>query len=495
MPPFALSDKIKKILWASLAFMLGVRVLGNFLVPLTDQTEARYGEIARKMLETGDWITPQHAYGVPFWGKPPLSFWLSALSMKVFGVNEFAARLPSLLLGLGMLGLVWHWVKKVRDSDCALLAVVVLASTAQFFVVGGTVMTDSSLVFCSTLAMVAFWQALHGEGKKAGVLWGWAFFAALGVGLLAKGPLVGVLTFLPIIPWVIMRKNWAQVWRRLPWLGGTLLMLAISVPWYVLAENKTPGFLKYFIIGEHFGRALDSGWKGDKYGFAHSEPLGTIWWFWLSAALPWSVAVLYKAVKNAKQWRAWLPDGDGFMAYLLLWSFGAIVFFSIVHNIIWPYVLPALPAFAVVAVELWRRQAADRPAMRHVLAVAMVVPVAMAAAVALLLAKPPVVAAKLAKLTQKAPAEFYLADRPSPDSGFYFFFTDKYFSHYSAEFYSAGRVRESNDAAQIDALLADGKVDYLAVEPDDMKKLSPQVRERFVEVKDFGFVKMLRKAP
>src|SRR4051812_29206889 len=99
---FALSEKARKLAWGSLLFMLLVRIVASVVVPLTDTTEARYGEIARKMLETGDWITPQHDYGVPFWAKPPLSTWLSAGSMKLFGVNEFAARLPSLLLGIAM---------------------------------------------------------------------------------------------------------------------------------------------------------------------------------------------------------------------------------------------------------------------------------------------------------------------------------------------------------------------------------------------------------
>lgn len=73
------------------------------LVPVKDTTEARYAEIARKMLETGDWITPQFEYGVPFWGKPPLHTWLSAAGMGAFGVNEFAARLPIFALACALL--------------------------------------------------------------------------------------------------------------------------------------------------------------------------------------------------------------------------------------------------------------------------------------------------------------------------------------------------------------------------------------------------------
>ena len=120
MQPIALTHKTKQLLWLSLGFMLIARLLCNAVVPLTDTTEARYGEIARLMLETGDWITPQHDYGVPFWAKPPLSTWLSAFSMKLFGVNEFAARLPSLLLGIGMLALVWQWSAQRRGHDFAL---------------------------------------------------------------------------------------------------------------------------------------------------------------------------------------------------------------------------------------------------------------------------------------------------------------------------------------------------------------------------------------
>src|SRR5438045_8153025 len=77
--------------------VVAVRLVTLGAYPLMDSTESRYGEIARKMLETGHWLMPQFDYGVPFWGKPPLAMWLSAAAMSVFGVNEFAPRLPSLL--------------------------------------------------------------------------------------------------------------------------------------------------------------------------------------------------------------------------------------------------------------------------------------------------------------------------------------------------------------------------------------------------------------
>ena len=90
---FALTRSDQRFLLFALGALFAVRLLAMFWWPFTDSTEARYAEIARKMVETGDWITPQFDYGVPFWGKPPLHTWLSALGMKLFGVGAFGARI------------------------------------------------------------------------------------------------------------------------------------------------------------------------------------------------------------------------------------------------------------------------------------------------------------------------------------------------------------------------------------------------------------------
>ena len=114
-------------LWGVLTFACMTRLLTLGAYPLTDTTEARYGEIARKMLETGQWLVPQIDYGVPFWGKPPLSFWLTAMSYKLFGITEFAARLPSLLLGIAVCALVYMVGSRRHGVDHGLRASVVVA--------------------------------------------------------------------------------------------------------------------------------------------------------------------------------------------------------------------------------------------------------------------------------------------------------------------------------------------------------------------------------
>ena len=342
-----------KWLWVLLIILGALRLMSLGAYPLADTTEARYGNIARLMVETGDWITPQYSHGVPFWGKPPLSTWLAACAMKLFGINEFAARVPSFAMALAVIVLVWRLAVRQRSRDHAMAAVLVLATAPLFFVCSGAVMTDPSLLAGTTLCMVSFWQALNRSGR-AGRLWGYGFFIGLAIGLLAKGPVAVVLTILPIGAWVLLQRRWREVWQRLPWLGGTVLVIALSVPWYYLAELKTPGFLDYFLIGEHWKRFTIPGWNGDLYGHAHLRPKGMIWLYGLACTLPWSFILLGWLLKKEFRMRMLKRStrGDGWPLYLILWALAPLVFFTFASNILWTYVLPGLPAFALLTAEL-----------------------------------------------------------------------------------------------------------------------------------------------
>ena len=143
---FELTLTQRGMFWALLIFTMLIRLLSLGSYPLADTTEARYGEIARLMAETGDWITPQIHQGVPFWGKPPLSTWLSAISIRILGANEFAIRLPSFLIAVTVLALVYSLALRQRGRDFALVATVGLATSVIFFVSSGAVMTDPALV-------------------------------------------------------------------------------------------------------------------------------------------------------------------------------------------------------------------------------------------------------------------------------------------------------------------------------------------------------------
>jgi len=336
-----------------LSLALFSRLLAMWLIPVTDTTEARYAEIARKMLETGDWITPQDDYGVPFWAKPPLSTWLSAISMQWVGVSEFSARIPSLFFAVLILLLCYRFAKDSLDGKTALFSIVVLATSGLFFVAAGAVMTDEAFLFAIVLVMVAFWYAMIENNRR----WGYALFAGFGIGLLAKGPLIFVLTGLPIIAWMIGSRIKPSQLSQLPWFGGSALMLLIGVPWYLLAEHKTPGFLQYFIVGEHIKRYLEPGWNGDLYGHAHMKPLGMIWLYTLVAGFPWAFLAPISWLRNRRR----LPSaeivfkGDSthrenrghLNRFILCWFLLPTIFFTFARNILPTYPLYVMPALAI----------------------------------------------------------------------------------------------------------------------------------------------------
>jgi 4-amino-4-deoxy-L-arabinose transferase-like glycosyltransferase len=188
----------------------------------------------------------------------------------------------------------------------------------------------------------------------------------LAIGLMAKGPLALVLAGLPLGLWTLRSREWGLVWRALPWWRGSLLLLVLVLPWYVLAEQRTPGFLNYFLLGEHWHRFVTPGWSGDRYGGAHAVPWGSIWAYAWVATLPWSLLLplawwRWRHAPSASP-RSAAPVAPGLQPrerYLLLWSLAPAVFFTFAGNILWTYVLPAIPALALLGAAWLSRRYDD----------------------------------------------------------------------------------------------------------------------------------------
>lgn len=354
--------RINYWLWA-MAVILGLRLTTMVWFPLADTSEPRYAEIARLMAATGDWVTPWFSEGIPFWGKPPLAFWSEALSFKLLGVNEFAARLPSWLATLGSLALIFTLAKAYFGIRIAKGSALVYSTCALVYVVSGAVLTDPFLALATTGSMVAF--AL--SSQQASWYWKYAFFIFIAIGLLAKGPLTLVLVGGPLILAMLCHRSARDTFMQLPWWRGLVLMMTLSMPWYILAELKTPGFLNYFLVGEHFLRFIDSGWSGDLYGTAHKESKGTIWIHVLIASFPWGIAGLYILIGKFTD-----PNRRHFFRqayqdpkriYLFVWTIFTPVFFSFSGNILWTYVLPSLASFSILiglAVDRWIEKSQTR---------------------------------------------------------------------------------------------------------------------------------------
>jgi 4-amino-4-deoxy-L-arabinose transferase-like glycosyltransferase len=449
-----------------LAALLLLRVLSLGAYPLADSTESRYANIARLMVESGDWITPQFAPGVPFWGKPPLSTWFAAASMKIFGIGEFGARFPSFLLSVVVLLLVWSMVSHRRNPTAALTASLVLMSSALFFISSGATMTDPALMASTTLCMVSFWRAM--SSTQPGCCWPYAFFLGLAAGLLAKGPIALVLTVLPIGVWILWQKQWGEMWRRLPWIRGLALTLLLSLPWYLLAELKTPGFLEYFFIGEHWKRFTVPGWTGDLYGSAHTQPKGMIWLYGLAGVIPWSflMPIMLMGRENRRNVRSCIISEQKWFAYLACWAITPLLFFTPAGNILWTYFLPGLPAFAILATDFFYRPPKKESA-------SILSPLLFWGSSGMLISMTCVLALVVAGygLTTKSQKELIAVSQKYQGGGFHL--TYLYERPFSADFYSQGKAGLIKNPTEAMRLMHNDQIDFFAVDQKLLKSLPP----------------------
>ena len=303
--------------------------------------------------------------------------------------------------------------------------------------------------------MVSYWKCV-GRPDGNSRIWGY-FFIGVAIGVLAKGPIGAIFPGMSIFVWMATQREWLQTWRRLPWITGTILTLLLVVPWYALAEVRTPGFLHYFIIGEHFERFLVPHWSGDLYGSGRPQPRGTIWLFGLIATLPWWVALLFVLVRPIVRRQPLQMDWlrDRWLSYLLLWLLAPLVLFTFATNILITYVATSLVAFALLAAHAFRRlgEAPDRYGLTITAGVVPVLFLVLVIAVTIdpdtrYLRTQAGIIATYKKLTAGRPSEIiYAFHRP-----------------YSAEFYTGGKAKFVDDSNKIAVGLDKGEPYFVVPE-------------------------------
>jgi 4-amino-4-deoxy-L-arabinose transferase-like glycosyltransferase len=250
-----------------------------------------------------------------------------------------------------------------------------------------------------------------------------------------------------------------------------LLCAAISVPWYLAAEARTPGFLDYYFIGEHWKRYTVPGWTGDKFGTAHVRPRGTIWPLAIAATLPWCIVwlgLLWRMRRGGTPIRR--PDPDGWRAYLWLWVLASPVFFTFAGNILITYVLPGIPAFALLVGEAWERVEGEGRDGWGTRVAALIVPVGFALAVLFVVpriahdyAHDRIVAEYLARRTSDAQRLVYLEEAPQ-----------------SAQFYARGKVTTVDTRDELERIVDEARGDFFvlkAAQLDEMPALKSRLRE------------------
>ncbi|CBL46149.1 Glycosyl transferase, family 39 protein [gamma proteobacterium HdN1] len=464
------TDLNPALFWVALAALLSARLLAMAGLPLMDTSEPRYAEMARVMAASNDWITPWFAPNVPFWGKPPLSFWMQALAIKFLGSNEFAVRLPSLLATLATLGLLYRLASALYGANVARIAILLCLSAPVMFVDAGAVLTDPFLVLGVTLSLSAF-ILMQDSTRPA---WRWWFFIGLAIGLLSKGPLSLILIGTPVLAGILLDSTPKDRLRALFWWPGWLLMLTLTLPWYLAAEIKTPGFLRYFLIGEHVLRFIEPGWQGDLYGNGHARAKGMIWIYLIAGTLPWSLflpgAYFFSTLRNKERFviRAAGPvntscptatHSAAALSYtglstraitglLIGWSCASALLFTPAGNILPTYIQPAIPGFCLLLTHFVVKPNFIRRVAQTVIALACIYSTATLIALQLpekLKSERDLIATLPPKMLQNDTLLFL--DRLT----------------YSATFYSQGHARRVNDTELAQQLAHSPATLYLAI--------------------------------
>jgi 4-amino-4-deoxy-L-arabinose transferase-like glycosyltransferase len=379
-----------KLLAVQLVLVLGVCFfffffgLGAF--GLLGADEPRYAQIAREMLARHDWIVPT-LNGAPWLEKPALLYWKIMNSYRIFGVSDWAARIPAAFHATAVVFGTFFFMRRFRfgsELDAAMIA----ASSAGMIGFGRGASTDMLVSAPFALAMMSWWT-WHQTGKK---LWLALFYGLLGVGALAKGPVAPALAVLVIGAYAVLRRD-GKIFVRTLSVPGFLLFFAIVLPWFLAIQHKVPQFFRVFFIEhnlERFGTNL----------YQHAQPF---WYYipvFLLATLPWTVFALPALVEAGRaavnRFRA-NPEppvdlaDDGLSGFLLVWIVVPIVFFSISRAKLPGYILPSIPAAALLTADyLHRARAVSRMKVAlHALLCAVLLVAALMAPFAMVKQAPP----------------------------------------------------------------------------------------------------------
>ncbi len=328
-----------------LCLLLRLQSLGT--VALLDPSEGRYATIVQEMARSGDFVTPtmiKNGESTPFLGKPPLFFWMATLSAKVFGLGEFALRLPSFLALLGGVVVVGMFASAFLSRGAGLVAAMLLCSSCLTYLFSGACMLDPLLTLFVGVSYLAFARFLMPGPAHVRERWGLLLFVALSCGFLTKGPVAIAIPGIGIGIWLLAFRRLHQV-RELPWGKGVLLGLLLTLPWFILAELKNPGFIKYFFVNENALRFLANDY-GDRYGSGHAKPYGTVWLMAVGGFFP---AVLLLPYLALRAWRAGCLRSSvcPWMWLALLWGIAPAILFTFGKQVSFAYVLPGVPGLAV----------------------------------------------------------------------------------------------------------------------------------------------------
>jgi hypothetical protein len=340
-----------------LALLFAAVYFGSlFSPPLLDDADSTHAEAAREMFVTGDYVT-LHINGIRYLEKAPLPYWLVAASYRVFGVNEFATRLPMALSVLLLGALAYVWGRRAFGERAGVYAALFVYTAAGVFLFTRILIPDVLLSLLIAASLYFFLTALETQSA-----WRWyVAYACMGLGVLTKGLIALVFPAGAAFVYLVVAGE-CRRWREFRIASGIALFLVIAAPWHILAGLRNTGgqgghgFFWFYFVNEHFLRFL-----GKRYPHDYNKlPAALYWSLHLVWLFPWSL-YLPAAIRTAIDMRKHPRDDSSSRTRLLCWLLAGLVlvFFAISTNQEY-YTLPAyFPLLMLIADGVVRSELTD----------------------------------------------------------------------------------------------------------------------------------------
>ena len=330
--------------------------LGLGAIGLTDRDEGRNAEAGREMLETGDWISPTFNYE-PRFAKPVLVYWLMSLSYHWFGIDEFSARLPSALFGFGLILLQYGFASRFCGPTVGLLAALMLLLNVQFIGLSRMVLTDSVLIFFTTLSLYGFWLGFHGRSGER--WWRWMLYLGMGLATLAKGPVGFLVPMVAIALYLTAAGQWRRFWEQGAPLAGSVLFALVAVPWYAVMWSIHGSQYTASAQANTVGRFLNP-IEGHSFTILFYVPVLLVGFFPWSGWLPFAWHQAYRSWRESRRGRVdrtpgSLDESKELEWFCAAWVLGVFVFFTLSSTRLAHYIGPLFPAAALLTAIYWHR--------------------------------------------------------------------------------------------------------------------------------------------
>ncbi|PLX66145.1 MAG: phospholipid carrier-dependent glycosyltransferase [Denitrovibrio sp.] len=313
-----------------LALYFVILLIPAYWLPLFETTDARYAEISREMLSSGNFLEPYYN-GIKHFHKPPFAYWMNALGMGIFGINGFGVR----FFGSVAAVLIILFTKKLSflltdDKKIADTSVFILSSSVLFLIVSRVVSTDIYLVLFTVMALYYIFKQIYDVRSMSNALLIGLF---LGLGFMAKGPIIFLFTLLPLVTAMIFDRAHRRVFSFSQLLACIIVFVLVALPWYVYVVGINDGLLNYFLKDQTVDRVATN-------KFSRSKPFYFFFGVFFITFAPW----VFYFIRNHKFLNK-LKTGKLLYLYVLM----PFIVFQISTSKLGTYLLPFYPVAALIA--------------------------------------------------------------------------------------------------------------------------------------------------